>query len=207
MKRVMRLMQSRCWPSTRSPISPSCRLLRWALLLHDISKPETFAVREDGRPTFHGHEVLGVRRSETLLLRLRMPRGNIFSADTPTLLEGNRNIGPVGIRYTNTVDVSDSLDPAYSYVASVVDFDIFSFTTPELDPMSAEWKLWNMPHIAYRVDDLEEAMHGEQVIYGPFEPAEFGRVVFIHQHGVIVEFLQYTDTSTWFGEPTPWKPT
>jgi putative nucleotidyltransferase with HDIG domain len=50
------------------------KLVRWALLLHDISKPETFAVREDGRPTFHGHEVLGVRRAEALLVRLRVPR-------------------------------------------------------------------------------------------------------------------------------------
>ena len=50
------------------------RLLRWALLLHDISKPETFALREDGRPTFHGHEVLGVRRSEALLVRLRVSK-------------------------------------------------------------------------------------------------------------------------------------
>jgi tRNA nucleotidyltransferase/poly(A) polymerase len=50
------------------------RLLRWALLLHDISKPETYAVLEDGRPTFHGHEVLGAGRADALLERLRLPR-------------------------------------------------------------------------------------------------------------------------------------
>ena len=50
------------------------RLLRWALLLHDVSKPETLAVHEDGRPTFHGHEVLGARRAATVLERLRLPR-------------------------------------------------------------------------------------------------------------------------------------
>jgi poly(A) polymerase len=50
------------------------RLVRWALLLHDISKPETLALREDGRPTFHGHEVLGARRAAALLERLRLPR-------------------------------------------------------------------------------------------------------------------------------------
>jgi putative nucleotidyltransferase with HDIG domain len=49
------------------------RILRWALLLHDISKPETLAVREDGRPTFHGHETLGARRADALLRRLRLP--------------------------------------------------------------------------------------------------------------------------------------
>jgi poly(A) polymerase len=49
------------------------RLLRWALLLHDISKPDTLEHRADGRPTFHGHEALGARRAEQLLRRLRMP--------------------------------------------------------------------------------------------------------------------------------------
>jgi hypothetical protein len=63
-----------------------------------------------------------------------------------------------------------------------------------------------MPHVAYRVDDLEQAMHKSDVVYGPFEPADFGRVVFIHQNGVIVEYLEYSDLSTWFSAATPWKP-
>jgi putative nucleotidyltransferase with HDIG domain len=50
------------------------RIVRWTLLLHDISKPETHAVREDGRPTFHGHEVLGAERAGHVLARLRVPR-------------------------------------------------------------------------------------------------------------------------------------
>jgi hypothetical protein len=75
---------------------------------------------------------------------------------------------------------------------------------PELETGSPQWKLWNMPHIAYRVDDLQRAIEGAELVYGPFEPAEFGRVVFIHKHGVIVEYLEYKDLSTWFGAPTPW---
>jgi hypothetical protein len=42
--------------------------------VHDLSKPETLSRREDGRPTFHGHEILGARRADALLRRLRMPR-------------------------------------------------------------------------------------------------------------------------------------
>jgi len=52
----------------------SRRILRWALLLHDISKPETLRHGPTGAPSFHGHEVLGSRRAETLLRRLRLPR-------------------------------------------------------------------------------------------------------------------------------------
>lgn len=50
------------------------RILRWALLLHDITKPQTLRFREDGRPTFHGHEVTGARAADRLLHRLRVPR-------------------------------------------------------------------------------------------------------------------------------------
>lgn len=47
--------------------------LRWALLLHDIAKPDTLAYRK-GRATFHGHDALGARRAERLLRRLSAPR-------------------------------------------------------------------------------------------------------------------------------------
>ena len=79
-------------------------------------------------------------------------------------------------------------------------------TKPDLDHGSPMWKLWNMPHVAYRVEDLDEAITDEEVVYGPFEPAEFGTVVFIHKHGLIIEYLQYTTLDTWFGARTPWTP-
>lgn len=52
-------------------------VLRWALLLHDVAKPETLALGDDGRPTFHGHEVLGALRAQSVLRRLRHPRARI----------------------------------------------------------------------------------------------------------------------------------
>ncbi len=62
-------------PGHRSLADADPRLaLRWSILLHDISKPETLAHRADGRPTFHGHESLGARRSDALLRRLRQPK-------------------------------------------------------------------------------------------------------------------------------------
>ena len=78
---------------------------------------------------------------------------------------------------------------------------------PELDPANVGlWKLWNLPHIAYRVDDLQQAIEGEEVVLGPFEPADFGSVVFVHKDGAIVEYLEYTTLETWFGQNTPWQP-
>jgi hypothetical protein len=78
---------------------------------------------------------------------------------------------------------------------------------PEIDPANVNlWKLWNLPHMAFRVDDLDSAMKGKAIVLGPFEPADFGKVVFVIEDGAVVEYLCYTRLDTWFGQPTPWRP-
>jgi hypothetical protein len=78
---------------------------------------------------------------------------------------------------------------------------------PQVDPANVGlWKLWHLPHVAYRVADLARAIEGEEVIFGPFEPGDFGHVAFIHKDGAVVEYLEYTNLDTWFGQPTPWRP-
>jgi hypothetical protein len=70
------------------------------------------------------------------------------------------------------------------------------------------WKLWHWPHVAYRVDDLAEALRGEELVYGPFDPGGFGQVAFVLKDGVIIEYMHYDDLSHWFGQPNPpgWTP-
>lgn len=78
---------------------------------------------------------------------------------------------------------------------------------PEVDPSDIGlWKLWHLPHVAYRVDDLSAAIKGAEVILGPFAPGDFGNVVFVHKDGVVVEYLEYSDLNNWFGQSTPWSP-
>ena len=45
--------------------------LRWAALLHDIGKPDTFSWGEDGQGHFYGHAQLSARMADELLLRLK----------------------------------------------------------------------------------------------------------------------------------------
>jgi len=70
------------------------------------------------------------------------------------------------------------------------------------------WKLWHWPHVAYRVEDMKEALQGEEIIFGPFDPGGFGQVAFILKDGVVIEYMQYTTLEHWFGQPNPpgWKP-
>jgi hypothetical protein len=63
------------------------------------------------------------------------------------------------------------------------------------------WKLWHRPHVAYRVDDLHAALEGEEVVFGPFAPADFLEIV--HKDGAVLEYMQYSNLDHWFGQPNP----
>jgi putative nucleotidyltransferase with HDIG domain len=52
-------------------------LLKWTALLHDIGKPATKTVEDDGRTRFFGHEDLGAKMSEERLRALRLSNDEI----------------------------------------------------------------------------------------------------------------------------------
>ena len=47
--------------------------LRWSALLHDIAKPDTKRFEKGKGWTFHGHEVVGARRTERLFRKFHLP--------------------------------------------------------------------------------------------------------------------------------------
>ena len=61
------------WEHTVRSVSavPPRPVLRWAMLLHDLGKPETFSLGEDGRGHFYGHWRESVKKAEAVMDRLR----------------------------------------------------------------------------------------------------------------------------------------
>lgn len=51
--------------------------------------------------------------------------------------------------------------------------------------------LWNVPHVAFTVDNLDAALAGQKVIVDPFVPMPGLRVAFIEEDGVPVEYLEF----------------
>ncbi|MEP7027958.1 MAG: HD domain-containing protein [Candidatus Eisenbacteria bacterium] len=49
-------------------------VVRWAALAHDLGKPATRAVKDDGEASFHGHPAVGAEIADAMLTRLRLPR-------------------------------------------------------------------------------------------------------------------------------------
>ena len=59
----------------------------------------------------------------------------------------------------------------------------------------------HLPHVAYRVENVDAAIVGHEVLLDPFDVADgFVRVAFILVEGAVVEFMQYRNPNEtgWF---------
>lgn len=59
--------------------------------------------------------------------------------------------------------------------------------------------LKTMPHVAFKVDNLEEAVKDEEIILGPYEPIDDYFVAVINDSGVPIELIQtsLSDNELW----------
>ena len=51
----------------------------------------------------------------------------------------------------------------------------------------------NLPHVAFEVDDLEEAIKGQKIIIEPNSPSEGVMVAFIEDNGAPIELMQFNE--------------
>jgi len=56
-----------------------------------------------------------------------------------------------------------------------------------------------VPHVAFKVDSLSDAIEGEEVILGPYEPIDDFFVAMINDNGVPIELIEtnLTDDEIW----------
>ncbi|MGE5646040.1 MAG: hypothetical protein ACM336_09640 [Acidobacteriota bacterium] len=82
-------------------------------------------------------------------------------------------------------------------------------TDPLRDPQRIEWLRFepdtpvsgpvrDMPHMAFRVDNLEREMVGAETLLGPFQPTPTTRVVFVLKDGAVFEFMENSEEGHWF---------
>ena len=85
-------------------------------------------------------------------------------------------------------------------------------TNPKQHPFNVEWLRFEpdspvtgpvreKPHVAYRVDNLEESAKGLKVLIEPFKVGGFVRAGFYeYEDGSVLELMQYLgDEKLWFG--------
>ena len=83
------------------------------------------------------------------------------------------------------------LEPTRSWLSSI-----------DAHPFRVEWQWFEggspvhelirtVPHVAFAVDDLEEALKGREILIAPTEPSVGVRVAFVLDDGAPVELLQF----------------
>ena len=83
--------------------------------------------------------------------------------------------------------VTDPADHPYR-----VEFLRFESDSPVTGPLR------DMPHVAYRVDDMAAAIAGKEMIFEPFTPMPGLSVAFIKEDGAVIEFMEFEGGATEF---------
>lgn len=85
-------------------------------------------------------------------------------------------------------------------------------TDPQVHPYKVEYLRFesdspvtgpvrDLPHTAFRVDDLDGAIAGEEILLGPFNATDSLRVVFIRKDGAVFEYMENAADGNWFKRP------
>jgi len=107
------------------------------------------------------------------------------------------------MRYHHTGVISDQKQPGEVYVEATKVW----VTNPDAHPYRVEYLRFEpdtpVPppvrdhcHTAFAVDDLDAAIEGKNVVLGPFDALEGLRVVFIEEHGAVIEYMQFSGGRT-----------
>ncbi|MBW3599560.1 MAG: hypothetical protein KY475_20100 [Planctomycetes bacterium] len=73
-----------------------------------------------------------------------------------------------------------------------VEFLRFEEDSPVTGPLR------DMPHVAYRVDDMSAAIEGKEMILAPFVPMPGLTVAFVKEDGAVIEFMKFEGDATEF---------
>lgn len=86
-----------------------------------------------------------------------------------------------GMRYLESTGSWLTSPAAHPYRAQFLYFE---------DGSPAPERIQTEPHIAYRVDDLDEALRGTRLVGGPYDAFGEFRVAFADVDGALIEFVQ-----------------
>ncbi len=148
--------------------------LRMGALLHDIGKPATHHVREDGRVTFMGHDRLGQEMVRAICRRLRtserlcrfleaVTRHHLVLGflvherplDRRAVYRYLERTSPVEVEVT-LLSVADRLATRGKNAERAIDAHLE--LAEELRPAALEWRRRGPPHVPVRGDELAEEL-------------------------------------------------
>lgn len=154
------------WEHTARAVEavPTEPILRWTMLLHDLGKPETFTVGEDGAGHFYGHGKASLRIAEEVTRRLRfdnrsrklimtlVERHDIDLALSPRSIRRNLcRYGEEMLRYLLRVKRADNLAQAEEFRGRQ---ELISQWETMLDMEILSGNCFSLKQLAVKGDDL-----------------------------------------------------
>ena len=73
-----------------------------------------------------------------------------------------------------------------------IEFLRFEHDSPVTGPLR------DMPHVAYRVEDMDAAIQGREIILEPFVPMLGLSVAFVEEDGAVIELMKFKEGATEF---------
>jgi hypothetical protein len=55
-------------------------------------------------------------------------------------------------------------------------------------------------HVAFKVDRLEDHLEEGEIVIEPFQAGDMAKVVFLVKEGLLIEYMEYINDGSWFGE-------
>jgi hypothetical protein len=99
--------------------------------------------------------------------------------------------------------ITDQPEPGEIYVADTKVYVTDPMNHPyrieflRFEPDSpVQGPLRNLPHMAFQVENLEQALKGKEVIMPPFQAMEGLRVAFFLENGAVFEYMEFSDGAT-----------
>lgn len=87
--------------------------LRWAALLHDIGKPDTFTLDEQGRGHFYGHPAVSAVMARRIMRRLGLPAGLVRGACVLVRYH-DYTVRPTARSMRRTLALLEEADPSHA---------------------------------------------------------------------------------------------
>lgn len=123
---------------------------------------------------------------ETQIMDSAMPDKPMRAFDHVGVPTTDRQVGEMYVEATKVWVTDPALHPHR------IEYLRFEPDTPVKGPVR------DLPHVAFRVQRLEQELEGAEVLLGPFQATDTLRVVFVLKDGAVFEFMENSAAGHWF---------
>lgn len=172
--------------------TPADLRLRLTAIFHDIAKPQTLSIGDDGRRHFYKHEDLGAKIAKEVMTRLRFPKD--LTGEVSTLVQYHMrpfDCGPSAVRRLMR-DLGDLFEPWKEFKVAdappMMPLEEFEAQKSAFEKMEAEERLRQKGSVYGKL-----AVNGDDLIKLGLEPGVFLGSILKELENMVIETPESND--------------